>query len=33
MSQTGADSLAKSGNLYQDILEHFYTGTKVIKLK
>lgn len=32
MSQTGADSLAKQGNTYQDILKHFYTGIEITKL-
>ena len=29
MSQTGADSLAKSGSSYEDILKHFYTGVEI----
>lgn len=29
MSQTGADSLAKSGSGYEDIIKHFYTGVEV----
>ena len=29
MSQTGADSLAKSGSKYEDIIKHFYTGVEV----
>lgn len=33
MSQTGADSLAKQGYSYQDILKHFYTGIEITKLK
>ena len=32
LSQTGADSLAKQGFLYQDILKHFYTGIEITKL-
>lgn len=32
MSQTGADSLAKQGYSYQDILKHFYTGIEITKL-
>ena len=32
MSQTGADSLAKQGYKYQDILKHFYTGIEITKL-
>lgn len=31
MSQTGADSLAKQGYNYQDILKHFYTGIEITK--
>ena len=29
MSQTGADSLAKQGSGYEDIIKHFYTGVEV----
>ena len=29
MSQTGADSLAKQGYKYEDIIKHFYTGVEV----
>ena len=29
MSQTGADSLAKEGNDYNKIIEHFYMGVKI----
>ncbi len=32
MSQTGADSLAKQGYGYQEILKHFYTGIEITKL-
>lgn len=32
MSQTGADSLAKQGYTYVDILKHFYIGTEITKL-
>lgn len=32
MSQTGADSLAKQGYSYQEILKHFYTGIEITKL-
>lgn len=32
MSQTGADSLAKQGFSYQEILKHFYTGIEITKL-
>ena len=31
MSQTGADSLAKQGNGYKEIIKHFYTGVEVTK--
>ena len=30
MSQTGADSMAKSGKNYEDIIKHFYTGVKIL---
>lgn len=30
MSQTGADSLAKSGRTCEDIIKHFYTGVEII---
>lgn len=29
MSQTGADSLAKSGSNYEEIVKHFYTGVEL----
>lgn len=29
MSQTGADSMAKAGNSYEEILKHFYTGVEI----
>lgn len=29
MSQTGADSLAKSGKGYEEIIKHFYTGVEI----
>ena len=32
MSQTGADSLAKQGFSYKEILMHYYTGTQITKL-
>lgn len=32
MSQTGADSMAKQGNNYKQIINHFYTGVEVINL-
>ena len=30
MSQTGADSLAKRGKSYEEIIKHFYTGVEII---
>ena len=30
MSQTGADSMAKDGSTYQDIIKHFYTGVDIV---
>ncbi len=33
MSQYGADAMADQGNTYKEILAHYYTGTKVSKLK
>lgn len=32
MSQTGADSMAKSGSNYEDIIKHFYTGVEIVNL-
>ena len=32
MSQTGADSLAKQGFDYQEIIKHFYTGTEIMDI-
>ena len=32
MSQTGAESMAKSGADYQAIIKHFYTGVEIIEL-
>ena len=29
MSQTGADSLAKQGSDYEEIIKHFYTGVEI----
>lgn len=31
MSQTGADSMAKEGNNYQEILKHYYLGVEIKK--
>ena len=33
MSQTGADSMAKSGSTYEEIIKHFYTGVEITELK
>lgn len=33
LSQTGADSLAKQGKTYNEILTHFYTNTEIFKLE
>ena len=32
MSQTGADSLAKTGSNYEEIIKHFYTGVEIIEV-
>ncbi len=32
MSQTGADSMAKSGRNYEEIIKHFYTGVEIINM-
>lgn len=32
MSQTGADSMAKEGASYIDIIKHFYTGVEIINI-
>ena len=29
MSQTGADSLAKQGKNYEEIIKHYYTGVEI----
>ncbi len=29
MSQTGADSLAKQGKKYDEIIKHYYTGVEI----
>lgn len=33
MSQTGADSMAKSGSNFEDIIKHFYTGVEITLLE
>ena len=32
MSQTGADSMAKNGKNYEDIIKHFYTGVEITNM-
>lgn len=32
MSQTGADSMAKQGSNYEEIIKHFYTDVKIINM-
>ncbi|MCI8654770.1 MAG: stage II sporulation protein D [Clostridia bacterium] len=32
MSQTGADSMAKSGSNFEDIIKHFYTGVEITNI-
>lgn len=32
MSQTGADSMAKQGSNYEEIIKHYYTGTEIVEL-
>lgn len=32
MSQTGADSMAKQGSGYEEIIKHFYTGVEIVDL-
>ena len=32
MSQTGADSLAKEGKTYEDIIHHFYTDVEIVDM-
>ena len=29
MSQTGADSMAKAGSNYEDIIKHYYNGVEI----
>lgn len=33
MSQTGADSMAKQGKNYEEIIKHFYTGVEITNVK
>ena len=32
MSQTGADSMAKEGKNYEEIINHYYTGVEIVNL-
>ncbi len=32
MSQTGADSLAKQGKNYEEIIKHYYTGVEIVDI-
>lgn len=32
LSQTGADSLAKEGRNYEEIIKHFYTGVEIVDM-
>ena len=32
MSQTGADSMAKQGNGFEEIIKHFYTGVEIVDI-
>lgn len=32
MSQTGADSMAKQGSNYKEIIKHFYTGVEIVNM-
>ena len=32
MSQTGADSMAKQGSNYEEIVKHFYTGVEIVDI-
>ena len=32
MSQTGADSMAKQGSNYEEIIKHFYTGVEIVNM-
>ena len=33
MSQTGADSMAKQGKNYEEIIKHYYTGVEIVDMK
>ena len=32
MSQTGADSMAKQGKNYEEIIKHYYTGVEIMDI-
>ena len=32
MSQTGADSLAKQGKNFEEIIKHYYTGVDIVDM-
>ena len=32
MSQTGADSMAKNGATYEEIIKHFYTNIEITSI-
>ena len=32
MSQTGADSMAKNGSSYEEIIKHFYSDVEIIDI-
>ena len=32
LSQTGADSMAKKGSNYEEIIKHFYTGVEIVEI-
>ena len=32
MSQTGADSMAKQGKGYEEIIKHYYTGVEIVNI-
>ena len=32
MSQTGADSMAKNGSNYEEIIKHFYTDVEIVNM-
>ena len=32
MSQTGADSMAKEGKGYEEIIKHYYTGVEIVNI-